>query len=70
MSAVNRGQWQQRTVGDVMMYNTPCGKRPQSIYDSAMTLLQTGLQTGDIMNLIVCDVNVLLLNIRWHSAQW
>ena len=44
-----------RLVGDVMMYNSPCGKRPQSIYDSAMTLLQTGLQTGDIMDLIVSE---------------
>ena len=44
-----------RLVGDVMMYNTPCGKRPQSICDSAMTLLQTGLQTGDIMDLIVSE---------------
>ena len=59
----------QRTVDDCMMYNTPCGKRPQSICDSAMTLLQTGLQTGDIMDLGL-SVNVLLLNIRWHSAQW
>ena len=40
----------QRTVGDVMMYNTPCGKGPQSICDSAKTLLQTGLKTGDIID--------------------